>query len=451
MSTPRQRTVPESLTPPRPKPVYNRNFWMAYAANVMLVTANALTFHFAELVSSLGGSEQLTGSIIRTGLIGALVVRLAMGRVIDRNGAGFLWKLCSVGLIGGLFWFTTIDSIGWQLHAARVMFSVSLAGMFTCSIVYIQNQVPPERRTEVIGNLGSSGFVGMIIGSNLGDFILNYSHGSPWRFEVLFGTAAFMAVGHLVIATVLTWKQPHEKPKDGLSSIQLLVRYWPGPVVWVAIVMGVVFAVTTVFLRSYSSAKGLSGIGTFFTAYAIAAFGFRIWTSDWSYRFGRHKMILWGLCGHVVALCSLIFVTSEWHYILPAVAGGFGHALLFPAVVSIGSGAFPIRYRGMGTTLTLGFVEAGTMISAPILGTIIDHYSAQNWANFGFTPMYLAAALLTVCVAIYYGLTAARVPDDDSLHAEDQTLEMTAMTTSLDTVQIRRDPAMASCCESSKS
>jgi MFS family permease len=226
--------------------VYNRNFWLAYAANVMLVTANALTFHFAELVSSLGGTEQLTGSIIRTGLIGALLLRLAMGRVIDRYGAGFLWTLCSTGIIGGLLWFTTIDSLGWQLHAARVIFSVSLAGMFTCSIVYIQNQVPPERRTEVIGNLGSSGFVGMIIGSNLGDFILNYWDGAVWRFDVLFGTAAALALGHLVIAAILTWKQPHAKPEDGLSSIQLLVRYWPGPVVSVAIVMGVVFAVTTV-------------------------------------------------------------------------------------------------------------------------------------------------------------------------------------------------------------
>jgi len=451
MPTPQQLTHAEPLLSNTVQPVYNRSFWLAYVANVILVTANALTFHFAELVSSLGGSEQLTGSIIRTGLIGALLLRLAMGRVIDRYGAGLLWTLCSIGLIGGLYWFTAIDSLGWQLHAARVMFSVSLAGMFTCSIVYIQNLVPPERRTEVIGNLGSSGFVGMIIGSNLGDFILNHWEGAPGRFNILFGTAAALAMGHLVIATILTWKQPHEKPRDGLSSIQLLVRYWPGPVVSVAIVMGVVFAVTTVFLRSYSSALGLSGIGTFFTAYAVSAFFFRIWTSDWSYRFGRHKMILWGLSGHVIALCSLIFVTREWHYILPAVAGGFGHALLFPAVVSIGAGAFPKRYRGMGTTLTLGFVEAGTMFSAPLLGAIIDQFAETEWAKFGFIPMFVVAVMFTVAVAVYYGLTAARVPDDDTLHEEDQTVEMTALGTSRDTLQIERDSALASCCESSKS
>jgi hypothetical protein len=65
--------------------------------------------------------------------------------------------------------------------------------------------------------------------------------------------------------------------------------------------------------------------------------------------------------------------------------------------------------------------------------------------------MFLSAALFTVAVAVYYGLTAARVPDDDSLHEEDQTLDVTAVSSAAETVQVRRDPAMANCCESSKS
>ncbi len=52
--------------------------------------------------------------------------------------------------------------------------------------------------------------------------------------------------------------------------------------------------------------------------------------------------------------------------------GGFGHALLFPAVVSLGSEAFPREYRGTGTTIVMGFFDVGTFVSAPILGAIID-------------------------------------------------------------------------------
>ncbi|HUG17814.1 MAG TPA: MFS transporter [Planctomycetaceae bacterium] len=399
--------------------IYDRDFWLAYAANVVLVTANALTLHFAELVNYLGGTEQITGAVIRTGLIGALVLRLAMGQVIDRYGAGKLWTISAVGLISGLIWFTLIRSIGWELHAARILFSVSLAGMFTCSIVHIQNLVPAHRRTEVIGNLGSSGFVGMIIGSQAGDFIMRMGGDPQFKFYWLFGSAAALVVIHLALAIALTWNAPHERPSESVSALRLLVRYWPGPVVAVALMMGVAFAVTTVFLRRHSTLMGLGGIGTFFTAYAVSAFFFRIGTSDWSYKYGRHAMVMRGLAGHIISMASLIFVTREWHYIIPAVAGGFGHALLFPAVVSMGSGAFPKRYRGMGTTLTLGFVEAGVMISAPLLGALIDAYAETPGTRFGFIPMFATAAGLAVIVGVFYLSTAARTEDVDTVHEED--------------------------------
>lgn len=408
------------LTAPPREAIYTGTFWLAYAANVVLVMANALSFQFAEWVDQLGGSQQLAGSIISAGLIGVMLARLGMGQFIDRYGAGRLWSISAVCFIGGCTAFALIDTLGWPAYAARLMFSISLAGLFTSSIVHIQNQVPAHRRTEVIGNLGSSGFVGMIAGSLLGDYFFRTVDDPQLKFQLIFGTAALLGVVHLVIALMLTWGHAHEPPAEHVSALRLLIRYWPGPVVAVAIMMGVSFGVTTVFLRRFATVMpGLSGIGTFFTAYALSAFVFRISTSQWSQRMGRHAMIVRGLSGHFVAMSSLCFVTQEWHFIIPAVAGGFGHALLFPAVVSLGAGAFPKRYRGLGTTLTLGFVEAGTMLSAPILGAIIDRYYGAAELKYGFVPMFAASAVMMVAVAVYYRLTAASQPDIDRPHDED--------------------------------
>ncbi len=419
-----------STLPPRTLPlasardtIYNATFWLAYGANVVLVMANALSFQFAEWVKHLGGSEQLTGSIVSAGLIGALVLRLAMGQFIDRYGAGRLWAISSACFIIGCVAFTQIHSLGWPIYAARVLFSISLAGMFTCSIVHIQNQVPAERRTEVIGNLGSSGFVGMILGAQLGDFIFRTVIEAETKFLILFSTAAALGLVHMLVAVLLTRGQPHERPAEHVSALRLLARYWPGPVVVVALLMGITFGVTTIFLRRFSTEMGLAGIGTFFTAYSISAFVFRITSASWSQKYGRHAMILRGLAGHFVAMCGLCLVTREWHLVFPAIAGGYGHALLFPAVISIGSGSFPRRYRGMGTTLSLGFVEAGTMLSAPLLGAIIDRFGDNAALKFGFIPMYGTAAGLVVCVAAFYFLTAARHPDIDAEHVEDREFE----------------------------
>ena len=121
---------------------------------------------------------------------------------------------------------------------------------------------------------------------------------------------------------------------------------------------------------------------------------------------GRHRMLLLGLVGHCVGYVSLCLVNSEWDLILPAIACGFGHALLFPCVVSLGAGAFPPEYRGSGTTITLGFMDLGVFLSAPVLGRLIDAY--------GFNVMFLTSAVTGAIIAVIYGLATANLVDTDS-------------------------------------
>ena len=272
-------------------------------------------------------------------------------------------------------------------------------------MVHIQNQVPPHRRTEVIGSLGSSGFIGMTLGTQLGDGIFHaFADGRP-RFLALFGVATVLGMLYFAIVVFLTRNDVHERPQETPAAHRLILRYWPGNVVYVAVMMGIAFTVTTVFLTRFATERGLGGIGTFFTAFAVSAFTFRIAGRRWSRSIGRHRLIVLGLAGHGMGLGLLSFVTSEWHFIIPAIGSGFGHALLFPSVLSLGAGTFPQQYRGTGTTILLGFTEVGAILSAPLLGGMIDRY--------GFSPMFTVTAGMSLLLAAVYALTDARKPDDD--------------------------------------
>ena len=66
--------------------VYDRIFWLSYIANVLLVTANAMTFRFAEFVKEFGGTESIAGFIVSCGVVSALFGRLFLGQAIDRFG-----------------------------------------------------------------------------------------------------------------------------------------------------------------------------------------------------------------------------------------------------------------------------------------------------------------------------------------------------------------------------
>ncbi|HEX6984323.1 MAG TPA: MFS transporter [Planctomycetaceae bacterium] len=390
---------------------YPAAFWIAYVANVAVVTANALTFRFAELVGHLGGRESTAGLIIGVATAAALLSRLYLGQAIDRYGVRRLWVISSVLFVAGGGLLTAAESLSPLLHVARSLFAIGLAGIFTCSNVHVQGLVPAHRRTEAIGSLGSGGFVGMMLGTALGDAIFHAFSGQV-RFTALFGVSTLLGVLHVALVLFVTRRDRHVPPAETPAVHRLVARHWPGNVILVAFAMGLMLAVTTVFLTRFATHRGLSGLGPFFVAYAGSAFAFRLASRGWSRTVGRHRMILLGLAGHAAAMLILPFVTTEWMFAVPALFGGFGHALLFPAVISLGSEAFPREYRGTGTTIVMGFFDVGTFVSAPLLGGIIDGFDGT-----GFTPMFLFAASVAVVVAAVYLLTTARTPDSDLLRS----------------------------------
>lgn len=386
--------------------IYNRIFWLAYVANVSLVMANALTFRFAEFVSTfLKGTEETAGMIVSVGILGALLIRLVLGQAIDNYGTRRLWIFgCLVYIISASS-FLVISDLRWPIYFARLGFAAGIATMFTCSMVHIQNQVPANRRTEVIGNLGSSGFVGMILGSQLGDWIFRATPEGHLRFLVLFGGTVVLGLVYFGLVLTLTRGDVHRPSFRTPAVHRLIFRYWPGNVVLVAIMMGISLTVTTIFLTRFATSRGMvNGVGTFFTGYAVMAFLFRVQTAAWTRTIGRHKMIWLGLAGHCFGHAVLPFVTREWHFLIPAVACGFGHALLFPAVVSLGAGAFPKEYRGSGTTITLGFIEFGSALSAPLMGWVID-----QGGSAGFTRMFWFSSIAAFSIAVIYALTNPRI------------------------------------------
>lgn len=413
MNAPLSSAAPESDSDAA---IYGPTFWLAYVANVLLVCANSLTFRFAEFVAALGGNEELSGEIIRAGLIAAILCRLGLGRAIDHYGPRLVWLVSSVVYIAAGAAFLIPDKLSSAIWLARIAYSTGLAGMFSCSIVHIQNQVPAHRRTEVIGSLGSSGFVGTILGTQLSDLAFDFLPPGTPRFVAMFGGAAGLGFVHAIVVFLLTRNDVHPRPASAPGPFRLLFRYWPGPVVLVAIAQGTSFVVTTLFLTRYATAMHLSGIAPFFLIYSLTAFACRWIFRDWGASFGRHQMVLWGLAGLAIGQFLFLLVSSDLLLMLPGVVCGFGHALLFPAIVSIGAGRFPVQNRGSGTTLVLGFTELGTALAAPLLGMLIDMGNAGGGTR-GFSWMFMSAGSIAGAAAIFYAVTAARHPDRDPLHA----------------------------------
>jgi MFS family permease len=404
---------PESDTP---EGIYNGAFWTAYLANLSLVCANTMSYRFADFVKHLqqsdtpGLAEQTTGWIVNLSLVGVLLSRLFIGAAMDRFGISRIWTIGSVGFSCGALLMMTVDHVGPAIVVARMLFVLGAAIMFVGSNAHIQLQVPHHRRTEAIGSLGSSGFVGMILGAQLEPRLRQFFPDHDEFFRALFGFALAVGLLNVVLVWVLTRHDAYQRPEVTPLAHTLLRRYWPGPVTIVAIMMGMGLAVSTVFLTRYAQTLRLeSGFQLFFSSYAFAAFSVRIISRKWSRWLGRNRMILIGLSGLAMSYLLLIPVTRGWQFIPAGLATGFAHALLFPSVVSLGCGSFPEQYRGTGPTLILGFIELGTFLASPAFGLLI-HYA-------GFHTMLLTATSITVLLMLVYWRRTRFVPDHDLLPA----------------------------------
>ncbi len=205
--------------------IYNRSFWLAYAANMSLVAANTLTFRFAEFVDLLRGTEEDTGWIVGIALAGSLLSRIWLGQAIDRFGVRKLW------LVGISLYWRGRSACGvrvnwgcrftWRETHSRSGSQPCLSAR-TC-ISSCESRASADRGDR---QPRSSGFVGMIFGAQLGDWMFKNYEGLALFSTRCFAATALFGLMYLGFVLALTHHDVHVRPEVTPPAHVLIRRYW---------------------------------------------------------------------------------------------------------------------------------------------------------------------------------------------------------------------------------
>jgi MFS family permease len=383
---------------------YGAAFWFAYGSNILLMVAVSLLFRFSDFVSVLGGSERDLGLIVGVGMVGSLIMRLAQGKAIDRYGARAVWVIAMtlVSITLGLHLLVQrVDGPG--VYALQIVYRASLSGVYGASITYVSLRAPVSRMAEVIGVLGSSGFIGMALGTQLGDYLCREQTLTRAHLDGLFLTATGLAFLSLVFAWLSTRGLVRPIHRAQPPMIWLIRRYHPGTMLLMSFAMGVAVALPFTFLRPFTVELGMKTIGTFFACYTATAFVTRVLLRRLSERIGLRNTVVVGMALMIVGILLYLPVRLPWQLAFPGIVAGAAHALLFPAIVAGGGTAFPTRYRGLGVTLTLGMFDLGALIGAPLAGSIVEGARTIGWSPY--PTMYLTVASLMAMMTVVFALT----------------------------------------------
>jgi MFS family permease len=362
-----------------------------------MMTAISLLYRYADFVRLLGGEELLLGWIIGVGMIGSLAMRLFQGQAIDHYGARRVWIMSSAAFVVACLMHLTVGTAdGPAIFFWRIVLQTAIAGFFGASISFVSASNPAEHVAEVIGTLGTSGFLGIIAGTILGDALLGVSGRIELMFLVSAGISALACLfGHLATAH---FAPPPPQSRPPLAGV--LRRYHPGPVLVMGVATGFGLGLPTIFLRPYAVELGIPNLGAFFYPYMATALITRLAIRRLPSLLGIRPVVLIGLAHMVAAILLLAIVRREWHLYPPALLLGVAHACMFPSIVASGSVAFPHRYRGLATTLMLATFDVGSLIGQPTFGGLWDVATGLGWP--GFRVAFVVSAVAIALAGCWY-------------------------------------------------
>ncbi len=386
---------------------YGMPFWMAYIGNTLVTTAVALLYRYADFVTLLGGTEFHLGWIVGIGMVGSLSMRFALGSSIDRYGPRRIWLGCLATFGAVCFAHLAVTThASPAIYLLRIALFSAIAGIFGSSLTFISGRVSTARMAELVGMLGTSGFMGIVIGTQLGDILAGTRTIDRGQIDRLFVVSGSLALIAMLFAWLATRGLPGPVPRRRPPVFRLVKRYQPGTVLLVGVAVGAALGLPATFLRTYAAELDIPRIGLFFGVYAPIAIMVRVLTRRLPERVGLVPMTLMGLA--VLCGAELLFlpVASEWQFVFPAAAYGTAHAVLFPTITATGSSAFPPRYRGLGTMVILSAFDVGQLVGAPFAGAVV-HFSSLAGLP-GYPALFISMSGILGLVGTGYGLMSRR-------------------------------------------
>jgi len=275
--------------------------------------------------------------------------------------------------------------------------------------VFAAQIAPPHRRAESLGTIGLAGFLGLVLGPTLGDFIFSGQTTSILPYRVFFSASAVcsLAAGMIMLRVRLASDARAGASAGSAASggtvtgpaaaFRVILAHWPGMILLVGLCFSMAYCIQMVFLERLAEAQGFQDIKIFFLLYAPTAMTLRVLLRRMPERVGRERTVLIGLVLMAGGILCLTGIQSQYELILPGLLMGAGHSLIFPSMVDLAAGSLPASHRGTGTALILGSGDLGFLIGFATLGEVIDRF------GFDVALSGLAGALLLS--GILFGIT----------------------------------------------
>ncbi|NOT75933.1 MAG: MFS transporter [Cyclobacteriaceae bacterium] len=328
---------------------------------------------------SIGGAEYI-GLIISLFTVTAMISRPLSGKLADRIGrkpvimAGAL-----VCFICSLLYPVLTTVFGFLF--LRLLHGFSTGFTPTGEAAYISDIIPPDRRGEAMGLMGTSSSLGMASGLSFGGWFI-----STYSMESLFYcSSAFAILSALIVITI----KETVKEKHAITYRLLLVSkvdLFEPRVIMPCVVMGLcAYAYGTLFTiaTDYSTFFAIENKGLLFTYFTIASLMIRLLAGRASDTYGRVRVLKFSTMIMTIAMGIIAFASTKMMLIIGVFMYGLGQGANSPTLLAWAADLSLPEHRGRGLASLYILMEFGIGIGAFFSGLIYVNNPLQFYIPFG--------------------------------------------------------------------
>ena len=365
------------------------NFFTILIFYLLMVTISVYA------VEAYGATTSQAGLVTGIFIIGTLIGRLLIGRIMDSIGRK---KTLLIGLV--LFVLTTafyfLDLGLTFLLVNRFFHGITVGIASTAAGTIVAQIIPMSRKGEGIGYFAMSATLATAVGPFIGLFMSQYT-----SFQVIFGLCLVLGVLNLFIGLLVAVpKVETEGKKIEFNGFKLSDFVEPRALPIALVTLTVAFCYSSVlsFINFYAMEINLvSAASFFFVVYAVAVLISRPFTGRLMDAKGANYVMYPAFFLLAAGLILLSMAGSSFTLLLAGVLIGLGFGNMQSCTQAIAVKLTPSHRMGLATSTFFIALDAGLGFGPYLLGFVIP--------VTGYQSLYMILGIVSLAsIVLYYFL-----------------------------------------------
>lgn len=348
------------------------------------VCAKLLNTALPLYVQELGANKAIAGMVMGIYTIAALIMRPIYGNLADNKGRKIVLLIGISILTVSIFGLTLTTSV-MVILILRVFMGAGYSGFSTAGGTVVSDVLPSSRLSEGIGYYGISFSLAMAIGPQIALVLIEaFGYNSVFIISGIVGI-----LGILIVTTfnyekkaklALQAQEGYVEPEKEKTKFSIKTAFeknaYAGAVTQFFMIMPMGFIST--FIPTFGITKGIEGIGTYFTVYAIALLSTRLFIGKIADRYGASKAILPGMILVFIGIAVLAFSDSLTPILIAGGFFGFGYGCINPTMNAFIMKVCPINRRGAANATYYAALDGGFGTGSMVGGALVQLIGFQN-------------------------------------------------------------------------